>query len=186
MAYFLLKLSKVLQQIQLNHYSKQTDLILQHTFLKKHWMMQTFCNPFREKSYLCLKQLRSVCKHANKQSIFLPEIIFIKTNWWNCSFWFQEGTWTWLSGAQFEYSNWLGGRPLNGTIGSRGANCLFLFGDTESGKRPWLDAGCNSYTQYPLCMKLWESWVRSPAWMKQFWIICASCFLALMLNFSFK
>merc|ERR1712156_221129 len=66
---------------------------------------------------------------------------------------YHEGTWTWFSGAQFDYSRWFGGRPLNGTVGSKGANCIFLFQDTENEGRPWLDVGCFKNI-YPLCMKM--------------------------------
>ena len=66
----------------------------------------------------------------------------------------QEGTWTWQSGAEFEYSNWLGGRPLNASLPfAKSSNCLFLFGDNDNGKRPWLDVGCFQNI-YPLCMKM--------------------------------
>ena len=67
----------------------------------------------------------------------------------NCNFifWLQEGTWTWISGAQFEYSNWYKGRPIK----SNNYNCLFLNNLPE---RTWYDGICTGNAM-PLCMKHW-------------------------------
>ena len=63
----------------------------------------------------------------------------------------QDAAWSWQSGTPFEYAKWIGGRPLNATLGAGGAACLSLFVDSD--KKPWLDTNCFN-NLYPICMKL--------------------------------
>lgn len=62
-------------------------------------------------------------------------------------FFFQEGSWSWVSGATWSYSNWLKDQPSGGV----NQNCLILLTGDD---RKWDDLSCMAdQFEFPICMK---------------------------------